>query len=81
MPRNNADFEYRTEVDRTSQGTADRDAPMLTKTAYQAKHGWVSALPQGHPDHTPMVSKDEQTKNMAFERRRNNYTQPWTKGS
>jgi len=56
--------EYRTEVDRTSRGTAAKDAPMLTKSAYQAKHGWVSPFPQGHPDHTPMVSKEEQTENM-----------------
>jgi hypothetical protein len=61
--------EYRTEVDRTSQGTAAKDAPMLTKTAYQEKHGWVSPYPQGHPDHTPMVSKDEQTANVARDRR------------
>jgi|APGre2960657423_1045063.scaffolds.fasta_scaffold418439_2 hypothetical protein len=56
--------EYRTEVDRTSRGTAAKDAPMLTKSAYQEKHGWVSPFPQGHPDHTPMVSKEEQTENM-----------------
>ena len=56
--------EYRTEVDRTSRGTAAKDAPMLTKTAYQAKHGWVSPFPQGSPEHTPMVSKEEQTQNM-----------------
>jgi hypothetical protein len=56
--------EYRTEVDRTSRGPVDRNAPMLTKSAYQAKHGWVSPFPQGHPDHTPMVSKEEQTENM-----------------
>lgn len=60
----NAEFEYRTEVDRTSRGRANIDAPMLTKKAYQEKHGWVSPFPQGHPDHTPMVSKEEQTENM-----------------
>ena len=56
--------EFRTEVDRTSRGRADIDAPMLTKTAYQEKHGWVSPFPQGSPEHTPMVSKEEQTENM-----------------
>ena len=67
VPRREHDrkpFEYRTEVDRTSQGRADTDAPMLTKSAYQEKHGWVSPFSQGDPNHTPMVSKDEQTANM-----------------
>ena len=40
------------------------DEKLKVKTAYQAKHGWVSPFPQGHPDHTPMVSKEEQTENM-----------------
>jgi len=56
--------EYRTEVDRTSRGPVDRNAPMLTKKAYQEKHGWVSPFPQQHPDHTPMISAQEQTENM-----------------
>jgi len=61
MPRRE---EFRTEVDRTSRGSASIDTPMLTKSAYQAKYGWVSPFPLGHPDHTPMVSKEEQTENM-----------------
>lgn len=56
--------EYRTEVDRTSQGTADKDTPMLTKTDYQAKHGWVSPFPQGSQEHGYAVSAEEQTQNM-----------------
>jgi hypothetical protein len=42
---------------------------MLTKKAYQEKHGWVSPFPQQHPDHTPMVSKEEQTQNMQSSKR------------
>jgi len=56
--------EYRTEVDRTSRQTPTRETPIITKTAYKEKHGWVSPFPQGHPDHTPVVSKEEQTENM-----------------
>ena len=56
--------EYRTEVDRTSRETPRKDTPIITKTAYQAKHGWVSPFPQGDPAHTPMVSAQEQTENM-----------------
>ena len=56
--------EYRTEPDRTSQQMPSKETPIITKTAYKEKHGWVSPFPQGHPNHTPMVSKDEQTANM-----------------
>jgi hypothetical protein len=67
VPRREHDrkpFEYRTEVDRTSQQMPNKETPIITKSAYQEKHGWVSAWPVGHPNHTPMVSKDEQTANM-----------------
>jgi hypothetical protein len=64
MGRNNADFEYRTEPDRTSQQMPTKETPIITKTAYKEKHGWVSPYPQGHPDHTPAVSREEQTRNM-----------------
>jgi hypothetical protein len=67
VPRRERDrkpFEYRTEVDRTSQEMPRKDTPIITKSAYQEKHGWVSPFPQGHSDHTPAVSKDEQTANM-----------------
>jgi len=64
MGRNNADFEYRTEVDRTSQQMPNKETPIITKSAYQEKHGWVSAWPSGHPNHSSVVTSEEQTKNM-----------------
>ena len=56
--------EYRTEPDRTSQEMPTKETPIITKTAYKEKHGWVSAWPVGHPNHSPMVTADEQTRNM-----------------
>jgi hypothetical protein len=67
VPRREHDrkpFEYRTEPDRTSQQMPSKDTPIITKTAYKEKHGWVSAWPVGHPNHTPMVTAEEQTANM-----------------
>ena len=57
-------FEYRTELDKTSQEMATSDTPIITKSAYQKKHGWVSAWPAGHPNHSSVVTKEEQTANM-----------------
>ncbi len=54
--RGPAKQEYRTEYDKSSNS-------FMTKSDYQAKHGWVSAWPQGHPNHTPAVSREEQTQN------------------
>jgi hypothetical protein len=56
--------EYRTEPDRTSQQMPSRDTEIITKTAYKEKHGWVSAWPVGHPNHSPVVTPEEQTRNM-----------------
>jgi hypothetical protein len=67
--RGPAKTEYRTEVDKTSREMATKDTPIITKKAYQEKHGWVSPYPQGHPDHTPVVSKQEQTENVARSKR------------
>lgn len=55
--------EYRTEVDRTSREMPNQDTEIITKSAYQAKHGWVSAWPTGHPNHSPVVTREEQTEN------------------
>jgi hypothetical protein len=62
--------EYRTEVDKTSQQRATQDTDIITKSAYKEKHGWVSAWPTGHPNHSSVVSKEEQTENV---RRQNGY--------
>jgi hypothetical protein len=41
-----------------------KETPIITKTAYKEKHGWVSAWPVGHPNHSPVVTPEEQTRNM-----------------
>lgn len=56
--------EYRTEVNKTSRGQVDKDNPIITKTEYKEKHGWVSPWPTGHSNHTSMVTADEQAENM-----------------
>jgi hypothetical protein len=56
--------EYRTEVDKTSREMPTKNTPIITKSAYQEKHGWVSAWPAGHPNHTSVVTPEEQTRNM-----------------
>ena len=56
--------EFRTEPDRTSQQMPSLETPIITKSAYQEKHGWVSAWPVGHPNHSSYVSPAEQTANV-----------------
>lgn len=71
VPRREGDrkpFEYRTEHDKETN-------EFMTKSAFQAKNGWVSPFPKGDPNRTEFVSNDQQTENMAFERRRRNYQQ------
>lgn len=57
-------IEYRTEPDITSQEMPSAKTETITKSAYQAAHGWVSPWPAGHPNHTPMVTREEQTRNV-----------------
>ena len=54
MGRNNGDF--RTEYDKDSQ-------TFMTPAAKQAKDGWVSPWPQGHPNRTEYQSPAQQTRN------------------
>lgn len=54
MGRNNADF--RTEYDADSK-------TFMTPGAKQAKDGWVSPWPVGHPNRTEYQSKEQQTRN------------------
>lgn len=46
----------------------DRDNPksgeMHTPSEYQAKYGWVSPWPYGHPNFTHAVSAEQQTENV-----------------
>ena len=58
--------DFRTEPDKTSQQMPSKDTEIITKSAYQQKHGWVSAWPAGHPNHSSAVSKEEQTRNAEF---------------
>jgi hypothetical protein len=55
--------EYRTEVDKTSREMSTKDTPIITKSDYQQKHGWVSAWPSGHPNHSSVVTAEEQATN------------------
>lgn len=55
--------EYRTEVDKTSREIPTKDTPIITKQAYKEKHGWVSAWPTGHPNHSSVVTPEEQAIN------------------
>lgn len=53
--------QFRTEPDVTvnERGVKTSHGDMsLTKDAYKEKHGWVSAYPAGHPDHSPMIKPD-----------------------
>lgn len=59
---------FRTEVDKTSQQMANHETPIITKSEYQQKHGWVSAWPTGHPNHSSAVSREEQTENSRRQR-------------
>ena len=58
--------QFRTEPDRTSQQMPTKNTDIISKSDYQEKHGWVSAWPAGHPNHSSAVSKEEQTRNAEF---------------